>query len=149
MSEFIDQVHALLKDGFGTSKQKAEVVRAAHDLDAAEGLQVEGLKKAFLAYVKSYAFLKKDHDPIEHLPDTSTKSDAQVAREYHLSQPSTITQKQAQLADARESRINRCADMILENWDIGACIAQVTAKDEWFKANERAEAYVEYSREAQ
>lgn len=74
----------------------------------------------------------------DRLPRTMIRSDAAVASDYGLMNKAAITAKQQQIADARETRIERCAEHLRAGWLDSDALCFVAAKDEWQEALRRA-----------
>lgn len=74
----------------------------------------------------------------DRLPRTMIRSDAQVASDYGLLNKAAITTKQQHISDARETRIERCAEHLRAGWCDSDALCFAAAKDEWQEALRRS-----------
>ncbi len=74
----------------------------------------------------------------DQLPRTRKRSDSEVASDYGLTSKAAIIAKQAQIAEARETRVERCALHLRAGWCDSDALCFVAARDEWQEALRRA-----------
>ena len=145
MSEWLDSIKTILDDSLGSEEQRAVAFQAGMDLEAALptgtprlGKWAGYVRRIFEAWVRDMRYLIPPLPPGKPLPETMLRSDAEVAQEYQLRTAKGIEIKQAQLAKAREDRIERALDHLASGWDLEDTKCFICSKEEFRVVQRRA-----------
>lgn len=143
-SEWLEGVFAALKDSLGSNEQKARAYKAAIDMEAAlptgskNAERFAGmLRKMFDVWVYRMIYLRPEEDPAHHLPESIHRSNVEVAVEYGLRTQKGIEEKQQQIADAADRRIQRAVEHAEAGWALEDCLCFVASKQEWRRVRQQ------------
>ena len=146
-TEWVLGIIAKLENQLATKEEKRQVIEAAREIE--EQLPTDAGKKAagYREYVHRLFALSVDRlayrEPVptlgDDLPDTLSRSDAELAREFGLRNPASIKLKQEELADAREKRVARFVRHVVHgHWAAEEAKIFIAAKDELAEACRKA-----------
>jgi len=146
-TEWVLGIIAMLENQLATKQEKRQVIEAAREIE--EQLPADAGKKAagyreyvqrlFALSVERLAYREPEPPLGEDLPDTLSRSNAVLAREFGLRNPASIKLKQEELADAREKRVARFVRHVVHaHWTAEEASIFIAAKDELAEASRKA-----------
>jgi len=146
-TEWVLGIIAMLENQLATKQEKRQVIEAAREIE--EQLPADAGKKAagyreyvqrlFALSVERLAYREPEPTLGHDLPDTLSRSNAVLAREFGLRNPASIKLKQEELADAREKRVARFVRHVVHaHWTAEEASIFIAAKDELAEASRKA-----------
>lgn len=139
--EWLAQVVEKLRASLGSQEQKRIAYQAAKDMVAnlpsgspRADRWAATLTRMFDGWVHRMIYLRRAEGVAEHLPVSVLRSNTDIAVTYGLRTSKGIEDKQQQLADAAERRIERCTAHLRAGWTEDMAVCFVASQDEWTQA---------------